>query len=71
MMTERSVPVNHTTIYRWVQKYAPELISTPGGTGRYPTGRPGPGRWMRPIRVGGTWNYRSNLFITSTIRIKP
>ena len=24
-MTERGVPVNHTTIYRWVQKYAPEL----------------------------------------------
>ena len=25
MMTERGVPVNHTTIYRWVQKYGPEL----------------------------------------------
>ena len=25
MMTERGVPVDHTTIYRWVQKYAPEL----------------------------------------------
>ena len=24
-MTERGVPVDHTTIYRWVQKYAPEL----------------------------------------------
>ena len=23
MMTERGVPVDHTTIYRWVQKYAP------------------------------------------------
>ena len=22
MMTERGVPVDHTTIYRWVQKYA-------------------------------------------------
>ena len=25
MMTERGVPVDHSTIYRWVQKYAPEL----------------------------------------------
>ena len=25
MMTERGVPVDHTRIYRWVQKYAPEL----------------------------------------------
>ncbi len=25
MMAERAVPVDHTTIYRWVQKYAPEL----------------------------------------------
>ena len=24
-MTERGVPVEHTTTYRWVQKYAPEL----------------------------------------------
>ena len=24
-MTERGVPVDHTTIYRWVQKYTPEL----------------------------------------------
>ena len=25
MMTERGLKVDHTTIYRWVQKYAPEL----------------------------------------------
>ena len=25
MMTERGVPVDHSTIYRWGQKYAPEL----------------------------------------------
>ena len=25
MMTARGVPVDHTTIYRWGQKYAPEL----------------------------------------------
>jgi transposase-like protein len=25
MMTERGLSVDHTTIYRWVQRYAPEL----------------------------------------------
>jgi transposase-like protein len=25
MMLERGLPVDHTTIYRWVQHYAPEL----------------------------------------------
>ena len=25
MMGERGVPVDHSTIYRWVQKYAPEM----------------------------------------------
>jgi len=25
MMRERGLPVDHTTIYRWVQHYAPEL----------------------------------------------
>ena len=25
MMVERGLPVDHTTIYRWVQQYAPEL----------------------------------------------
>ncbi|HBD7060400.1 TPA: IS6 family transposase [Legionella pneumophila] len=25
MMTERGMPIDHTTIYRWVQHYAPEL----------------------------------------------
>ena len=24
-MTERGVAVDHTTIYRWVQQYAPEM----------------------------------------------
>ena len=25
MMSERGVPVDHFTIYRWLQKYAPEI----------------------------------------------
>lgn len=58
MLTERGVPVDHTTIYRWVQKYGPELDKRT--------------RWYRQtspwfsdswrvdetyIRVGGRWCY--------------
>jgi IS6 family transposase len=58
MLTERGVPVDHTTIYRWVQKYGPELDKRT--------------RWYRQtspwfsdswrvdetyIRVGGKWCY--------------
>ena len=25
MMGERGVPVDHSTLYRWVQRYAPEI----------------------------------------------
>ena len=25
MLTERGVPVDHTTVYRWVQRYGPQL----------------------------------------------
>ena len=25
IMTERGVPVDHSTIYRWVQRFAPEM----------------------------------------------
>ena len=25
MLTERGIPVDHTTLYRWVQRYAPEI----------------------------------------------
>ena len=58
MLTERGIPVDHTTIYRWVQKYGPELDKRT--------------RWYRQtsplvsdswrvdetyIRVGGRWCY--------------
>ncbi|MCW1975839.1 UNVERIFIED_ORG: transposase-like protein [Pantoea agglomerans] len=26
MLAERAVSVNHSTIYRWVQRYAPEMV---------------------------------------------
>lgn len=31
MMSERGVSVDHSTIYRWVQKYAPEIEKRPDG----------------------------------------
>lgn len=58
MLTERGAPVDHTTIYRWVQNYGPELDKRT--------------RWYRKgsvafadswrvdetyIRVGGRWCY--------------
>jgi transposase, IS6 family len=58
MLTERGVPVDHSTIYRWVQRYGPELDSRT--------------RWYRQLgewsaqswrvdetylRVGGRWCY--------------
>src|SRR5262249_34963357 len=55
MMEERNLTVDHTTIYRWVQKYAPEIEKRC---------RP----YLRPIndsyrvdetyiKVKGTWKY--------------
>ena len=56
MLTERGVPVDHTTVYRWVQRYGPELDKRT--------------RWYRRtwladswrvdetyLRVGGRWCY--------------
>lgn len=33
MMAERGVSVDHTTIYRWVQEYSPEIRSGCAGNG--------------------------------------
>jgi transposase-like protein len=57
MMGERGVSVDHSTIYRWVQKYAPEIEKRL----RW--------QWRRPqstsrrvdetyVKVGGRWAYR-------------
>jgi transposase-like protein len=32
LLTERGLPADHTTIWRWVQCYAPELNTLPSGT---------------------------------------
>lgn len=58
MLTERGVAVNHTTIYRRVQKYGPELDKR---TGWYrQTSRWSAGFWRVDetcIRVSGKWCY--------------
>ena len=44
MMTERGLSLDHTTIYRWVQRYAPEL-DIPADAGNF--GQRGGFLWWR------------------------
>ena len=56
MMTERGVPVDHTTIYRWVQKYAPELDKQTRWYRQVPDWQASSWRVDETyIRVGGRW----------------
>lgn len=58
MMTERGVAVDHTTIYRWVQKYGPELDKRTRWY-RRPAGL-GADSWRVDetyLKVGGEWCY--------------
>ena len=55
MMQERGVAVDHTTIFRWVQRYAPEIEKR----ARWYQGYRSPS-WRvdeSDARVGGAWNY--------------
>ena len=56
MMTERGVAVDHTTLYRWVQRYAPEMERRL----RWQWRRPRSGSWRIDetyIKVRGKWAY--------------
>ncbi|CAG0910095.1 unnamed protein product [Cyprideis torosa] len=56
MMTERGVPVDHSTIYRWVQKYAPEIEKRMRWQWRGPRSK----SWRIDetyVKVGGKWVY--------------
>src|SRR5690625_2220044 len=56
MMTERGVPVDHTTTYRWVQKYAPELDKQTRWYRQVPDWQASSWRVDETyIRVGGRW----------------
>jgi transposase-like protein len=55
MMEERGVDLDHTTLYRWVQRYAPEIEKRLRWAWRRPTGR-----WHVDetyIKVRGRWVY--------------
>jgi transposase-like protein len=54
MMGERGVPVDHSTIYRWVQRYAPEMEKRL----RWQWRRPGSTSWRVDetyVKVRGKW----------------
>ena len=56
MMGERGVPVDHSTIYRWVQKYAPEIEKRL----RWHWRRPQSTSWRVDetyVKVRGKWTY--------------
>ena len=58
MMTERGVPVDRTTIYRWVQKYGPELDKHTRWCRQVPDWQASSWRVDEIyIRVGGKWRY--------------
>src|SRR3954468_11505273 len=55
MLADRGVVVDHTTLYRWIQAYAPELEKRVR-----PHLRPTTGSWRVDetyIRVKGRWTY--------------
>src|SRR5437867_11082116 len=55
LLAERGVEVDHVTIYRWVQRFAPELIEA-ARSRRHAVGD----RWHVDetyVKVGGTWRY--------------
>ena len=55
MMTERCIAVDHTTIFRWVQRYAPEIEKRVRWYQGY---RSASSRVDEPyVRVGGEWKY--------------
>jgi IS6 family transposase len=55
MMQERGVMVDHLTIFRWVQRYAPEIDKRFAGI-RVNARRPG-GSMKTYVRVGDAWKY--------------
>ena len=58
MMTERGVRFDRTTIYRWVQKYAPELDKQTRWYRQVPDWQASSWRVDETyIRVGGKWCY--------------
>ena len=56
MMEERGVPVDHSNIYRWVQKFTPQLEATFRNGKKRPVGK----SWRMDetyIKINGQWRY--------------
>jgi IS6 family transposase len=65
MLAERGVNVDHTTIYRWVQRYAPEMENVYVGIGVIPTDRH---LWHLDetyVKVNGKWAYLYTVQLTN------
>jgi hypothetical protein len=69
MMGERGVPLDHSTIYRWVQKYAPEIEKRLRWQWRRPTIRQAKDEtlawllWYNQSRMHSTLNHVSPVFV--------
>jgi putative transposase len=56
MMAERGVHIDHTSIYRWVQKFTPQLEAVFRKGNKHPVGK----RWRADetdIKIKGQWMY--------------
>ena len=56
MRAERGVEVNHSSVYRWVQKFTPQLEAAFRKGHKRPVGN----RWRMDemyIKIGGQWKY--------------
>ncbi len=57
MLAERGVNVDHSTIYRWVQRYAPEMEVGCAGTWRNPSDLCPWHMDEKDVKVNGRWAY--------------
>ncbi|OAT14971.1 transposase [Buttiauxella gaviniae ATCC 51604] len=57
MLAERGVSVDHTTLYRWVQRYAPEMEKRLRWYWRQPSGFSSWHLDETYIKVNGKWAY--------------
>lgn len=57
MLAERGISVDHTTLYRWVQRYAPEMEKRLRWYGRQPSGFSSWHLDETYIKVNGKWAY--------------
>ena len=68
LMAERGLAMDHTTIWRWVQTYGPEVYRRLQGTGKRKSST-----WHMDetfVRIGGRWMYLSVAKSPSSRKIK-